>query len=109
MGASLLVLKNKSDVPDCMSEEDIRQVCTAPRWRNILLKHVQGLRLDSIRTHKWHILPCSAMTGQNLQEGLQWVVQDAKDRLFLTKQLINARIATRSDSLRSLGRYRDAF
>ena len=43
----------------------------------------QGLGLDSIKTHKWHILPCSAMTGENLQEGLQWVVQDAKDRLFL--------------------------
>jgi ADP-ribosylation factor-like protein 2 len=28
-------------------------------------------------------MSCSAMTGQNLQEGLQWVVQDAKARLFL--------------------------
>jgi ADP-ribosylation factor-like protein 2 len=28
-------------------------------------------------------MACSAMTGMNLQEGLQWVVQDAKDRLFL--------------------------
>jgi ADP-ribosylation factor-like protein 2 len=28
-------------------------------------------------------MTCSAMTGENLQEGLQWVVQDAKDRLFL--------------------------
>ncbi|RMY29639.1 hypothetical protein D0864_16978 [Hortaea werneckii] len=67
MGASLLVFKNKSDVPGCMTTDDIRE----------------GLQLDSINTHKWHILPCSAMTGQNLHEGLQWVVQDAKDRLFL--------------------------
>jgi ADP-ribosylation factor-like protein 2 len=43
----------------------------------------QGLQLDAITTHKWHILPCSAITGANLQEGLRWVVQDAKDRLFL--------------------------
>ena len=28
MGASLLVFKNKSDVPGCMSENDIREVCT---------------------------------------------------------------------------------
>jgi len=41
------------------------------------------LHLDNIRTHKWKIMTCSAMTGDNLQEGLQWVVQDAKDRLFL--------------------------
>ncbi|TKA23801.1 hypothetical protein B0A50_07083 [Salinomyces thailandicus] len=67
MGASLLVFKNKNDVSGCMNVDDIRE----------------GLRLDSIKTHKWHILPCSAIDGQNLQEGLQWVVQDAKDRLFL--------------------------
>jgi len=28
-------------------------------------------------------MTCSAMTGMNLQEGLEWVVQDAKARLFL--------------------------
>ncbi|XPS75708.1 hypothetical protein M3J09_007779 [Ascochyta lentis] len=66
-GASLLVFKNKSDVPGAMSEDEVRQ----------------GLGLDAIRTHKWTIISCSAMTGLNLQEGLQWVVQDAKSRLFL--------------------------
>ncbi|KAH6644700.1 ADP-ribosylation factor [Boeremia exigua] len=66
-GASLLVFKNKSDVPGAMSEDEVRE----------------GLGLDAIRTHKWTIMSCSAMTGQNLQEGLQWVVQDAKSRLFL--------------------------
>lgn len=43
----------------------------------------KGLRLDEIKTHKWTILPCSAMTGKNLQEGLDWVVKDAQERLFL--------------------------
>lgn len=94
MGASLLVFKNKSDVRGCMSEDEIREVGrawalrsprkNAPNPSVHFADHVlQGLQLDSIRTHKWHILPCSAMTGTNLQEGLQWVVQDAKDRLFL--------------------------
>jgi hypothetical protein len=50
---------------------------------NTLITAKQGLRLDNIHTHKWRIMTCSAMTGENLQEGLQWVVQDAKDRLFL--------------------------
>ncbi|KAJ6160558.1 hypothetical protein N7470_003954 [Penicillium chermesinum] len=67
MGASLLVFLNKTDVEQCMTEEEVRK----------------RLDLDSIKTHKWTILPCSAMTGQNLNEGLEWVVQDAKDRLFL--------------------------
>lgn len=67
MGASLLVFKNKSDVQGAMTEDDIRE----------------GLRLDAIKTHRWTIMACSAMTGMNLPEGLEWVVQDAKARLFL--------------------------
>ncbi|CAI7584935.1 unnamed protein product [Penicillium pancosmium] len=67
MGASLLVFLNKTDVEHCMTEEEVRE----------------RLGLDLIKTHKWTILPCSAMTGKNLHEGLEWVVQDAKDRLFL--------------------------
>ncbi|KAF2085376.1 ARF/SAR superfamily [Saccharata proteae CBS 121410] len=67
MGASLLVFKNKSDVAGSLSDDEIRR----------------GLELDSITTHRWHIMTCSAMTGLNLEEGLRWVVQDARDRLFL--------------------------
>ncbi|KAJ3496607.1 hypothetical protein NLG97_g2534 [Lecanicillium saksenae] len=66
-GACLLIFANKTDVDGCMTETEI----------------LQGLRLDEIRTHQWHILQCSAMTGKNLKEGLAWVVEDAKKRLFL--------------------------
>lgn len=66
-GASLLVFANKSDVRGCMSDDEIRT----------------ALKLDSIKTHKWNIIPCSAVTGSNLKEGLKWVVDDAKARLFL--------------------------
>lgn len=66
-GASLLVFANKTDVQGCMDEDEI----------------LQGLRLKDIRTHRWQILQCSAMTGRNLKEGLAWVVEDAKARLFL--------------------------
>ncbi|KAL1850713.1 hypothetical protein VTK73DRAFT_9603 [Phialemonium thermophilum] len=66
-GASLLVFANKTDVAGCMGAEEM----------------VTALRLREIRTHKWKILPCSAMTGENLREGLAWVVEDAKARLFL--------------------------
>jgi ADP-ribosylation factor-like protein 2 len=48
-------------------------------WAN----RMQGLQLHAIKTHKWHIIRCSAITGANLKEGLEWVVQDAKARLFL--------------------------
>lgn len=69
-----------------MSEEDIRQVgyilCMVTGLE-LTRPQLQGLKLDAIRSHKWIIMACSAMTGSNLIEGLQWVVQDAKDRLFL--------------------------
>lgn len=67
LGASLLVFANKRDVDGCMTLEEIRE----------------GLRLDSIGSHKWTILSCSAMTGENLFKGLDWVIADAKERLFL--------------------------
>ncbi|KZZ87440.1 Small GTPase superfamily, ARF/SAR type [Ascosphaera apis ARSEF 7405] len=66
-GASLLIFLNKVDVEGCMTVEEVRE----------------ALKLDEIKTHTWTILPCSAMTGQNLTEGLDWVVTDAKRRLFL--------------------------
>lgn len=67
MGASLLVFLNKTDIEDSMSDEEIRK----------------ALALDAIKTHRWTIIKCSAITGLNLQEGIKWVVEDAKDRLFL--------------------------
>ncbi|KAK5049033.1 hypothetical protein LTR84_005455 [Exophiala bonariae] len=66
-GASLLVFLNKTDVPGCMSEEEV----------------TRSLALARIITHRWVVIPCSAMTGKNLDKGLDWVVQDARDRLFL--------------------------
>lgn len=44
---------------------------------------IKALELEAIRTHRWRILTCSAVTGTNLNEGIEWVVRDAKDRLFL--------------------------
>jgi hypothetical protein len=52
-------------------------------WQANGANGAQGLQLEDIKTHKWHIMACSAMTGMNLHEGLEWVVQDAKARLFL--------------------------
>ncbi|KAI9705196.1 MAG: ADP-ribosylation factor-like protein 2 [Bogoriella megaspora] len=67
MGASLLVFKNKSDVLGAMDAGEVRE----------------GLQLDEIKTHRWKIITCSAMTGDGLNDGLNWVLQDAKERLFL--------------------------
>ncbi|ESZ93003.1 ADP-ribosylation factor family protein [Sclerotinia borealis F-4128] len=73
-GASLLIFANKTDVNGCMTKTEIKDVSEAVK---------PTLVLDTIRTHKWHIINCSAITGENLDEGLAWVVEDSKKRLFL--------------------------
>lgn len=89
MGASLLVLKNKSDISGCMNGDELREVWARapilPCNMFIVMADTrsQALRLDDIKTHQWHIMECSAMSGLNVQEGLDWVVQDGKNRLFL--------------------------
>ncbi|KAG6322710.1 ADP-ribosylation factor-like protein 2 [Claviceps purpurea] len=66
-GASLLIFSNKTDVEGCMDEHDIRT----------------ALSLDGIRSHQWHILRCSAMTGKNLQEGLAWYKRATRVEIVL--------------------------
>ena len=35
-----------------------------------------GLNLNELpRTRSWHIQGCSAKTGENLQDGMEWLVQ----------------------------------
>jgi ADP-ribosylation factor-like protein 2 len=66
-GSSVLVFLNKTDIRGCMGVDEA----------------IGTLELDRIHTHRWQVIPCSAMTGENLEKGLGWVVQDAKDKLFL--------------------------
>ena len=65
-GASLLVFANKQDLPGTRSAEDIREL----------------LQLDSIKTHHWKILKCSAFTGDNLLEGIDWLISDIAARII---------------------------
>ena len=66
LGATLLVFANKSDIPDALTADEIRQI----------------LDLDNIKTHHWHIVACSAVTGQNLLEGIDWLLDDISARIF---------------------------
>ncbi|KAH9905068.1 GTP-binding protein [Epithele typhae] len=65
-GASLLIFANKQDIQGSMSSAEIRD----------------ALDLPSIKSHQWKILACSAVTGLNLVEGLDWVVGDVANRLY---------------------------
>jgi ADP-ribosylation factor-like protein 2 len=66
MGSSLLIFANKQDIVGACSLHEIRTL----------------LDLDSIHKHHWTVMPCSAITGQNLLEGIDWLVNDVAQRLF---------------------------
>jgi ADP-ribosylation factor-like protein 2 len=42
----------------------------------------KALGLPAIKSHQWSIIPCSAITGYNLLEGLNWVVGEVASRLY---------------------------
>ncbi|KAI8967279.1 ADP-ribosylation factor-like protein 2-like protein [Mycotypha africana] len=68
-GATILVLANKQDLAGSLSDQEIRQM----------------LELDSIKAsqHHWAIFPCSAVTGDNLLKGMDWVVNDVASRIYM--------------------------
>lgn len=56
--AALCVFANKQDLKGSMSAAEI----------------TEALALHSIKTHDWQIQPCCALTGDGINEGLDWIV-----------------------------------
>ncbi|EAW74333.1 ADP-ribosylation factor-like protein 2 isoform 2 [Homo sapiens] len=48
--------------------------------QSLLVEEV--LELDSIRSHHWCIQGCSAVTGENLLPGIDWLLDDISSRIF---------------------------
>lgn len=69
-GASLLIFANKQDIEGALSSEEIATV----------------LELDSNERYKnrhWSIQSCSAVTGEGLVAGMDWIVDDIASRIFM--------------------------
>ncbi len=64
--ASLLIFANKQDLPGCIKCDDIEEI----------------LELKSIKTHAWKIFSCSAFSGDNLEDGISWLVDDIATRIY---------------------------
>jgi len=60
--SSVLIYANKQDVAGSMTAADISN----------------ELNLTSVKTHRWQIQSCCALTGQGLQQGLEWMVSGIK-------------------------------
>ncbi|KAM3128697.1 ADP-ribosylation factor-like protein 2 [Paramecium bursaria] len=67
IGATLLIFCNKQDVLKALSLQQIREY----------------LELDLIETRHWGVIACSAVTGQGLIEGIDWIVSDIASRIFM--------------------------
>lgn len=78
------MLANKRDLPNCMSIEDIGQVLSSSLRHKYSPGHdsFQALSLAEIQTHPSKIFACSAVTGENVQEGLAWLVHDIGDKRY---------------------------
>lgn len=61
------MLANKQDLPGALKADEIRE----------------ALALDEIQSHHWRIHGCSAVTGEYLLEGMDWIVTDISSRIYL--------------------------
>lgn len=61
-GASILVFANKQDVKGAMSSAEVSK----------------SLNLQNIKSHDWHIQACCALTGDGLEQGMNWLVERIK-------------------------------
>jgi len=43
---------------------------------------VQALNLENLKTHHWSIFGSSAVTGDNLLRGIDWLLDDISCRIF---------------------------
>lgn len=67
LGASLLVMANKQDLPGALDKEKIEQI----------------LDLKSIKTHNWSLHPVSAVRGDDMLKPFEWLVDDIGNRIYV--------------------------
>jgi len=72
-GASLLVLANKQDVLGALCPGEIASV----------LGLGDDARVDVFDNRHSSIRGCSAVSGEGLVEGIDWMVDDISSRLFM--------------------------
>ncbi|XP_015788697.1 ADP-ribosylation factor-like protein 2 [Tetranychus urticae] len=66
LGASLLVFANKQDLPGALSAQQIENF----------------LDLKSLKNRHYMIIGCSGHSGENLLEGIDWLIEDISTRIF---------------------------
>ena len=69
-GIPVLVFANKQDMSTSKNPEEI----------------AQAMSLNSIRGRSWQIQPCSAKSGEGVQDGIEWLLTSAKKAMKAKKK-----------------------
>jgi len=77
-GASLLIFANKQDLPGALSHQQISDALGLSERVN----YEEG-QCSIVANRHWKIVDCSAITGQGLLEGMNWIIEDITSRIFL--------------------------
>lgn len=68
-GATVLIFANKQDLAGALSAGEIAEAL--------------GLRGEHFARRHWTVLAASAVTGEGLVEGVDWLVKDISSRIFM--------------------------
>ncbi|EDQ88456.1 uncharacterized protein MONBRDRAFT_8937 [Monosiga brevicollis MX1] len=66
-GASVLIFANKQDLPGAFPVSEI----------------AEQMKLDALSSHHYRVQGCSAVTGESLLEGIDWLVDDIARRIYM--------------------------
>ena len=69
-GATLLIFANKHDIEGALSSQEIAQL-------------LQLETHESLKKRHWSIQSCSAVEGEGLEAGIDWMVEDIAQRIFM--------------------------
>ncbi|CAF1016980.1 unnamed protein product, partial [Adineta ricciae] len=78
LGVPILFYLNKSDLPNAIDRTQI----------------IERMQLNSIRNRSWLVQTCSAITGDGLYEGLDWLVKAVKSPSTKSCELLNSDLST---------------
>lgn len=82
-GATLLVWANKQDIQGSATSDQISHHLGLSSSTGSGSDDVDTSGVNIGKNRHWCIMPCSAVTGDGLKQGIEWLVDDIASRIFL--------------------------
>lgn len=71
-GCSVLIMINK-----------VEELKDQERLQKLVESITENLHLDQIENHNCKVMPVSAFTGYNLEQGIDWLIKEYRERLYI--------------------------